>query len=136
SSGWTAVNVAILSGAAPNLLTPRRALDIAASRRQGFDDRGEMRDSLVGATNHHAMPALNPPDAPAGTHIHILDALPPQGFGTTDVVFEHGVAPIDDDVTGLQQRTQFVHASFRDLPCRQHQPHGLWGAQFTNHVCD
>ena len=95
------MNVAILGGAARDLLTPRRAIDIPTPRRQGFEDRGEMRHGLIGATNHHTVATINAPDAAAGTHVHIMDALGAQGFGTTDIVFEHRVATINDDVPGL-----------------------------------
>ena len=134
-AGWTAVNVAILSGAARDPLTPRRALDIPTPWCQGFEDGGEMRHGLIGSTNHHTVAAIDPPDATTGAHIDIVNAFRLQDFGTTYIVFEHRVATINDNVTTLQQPTQLVHASLRDFSRRQHQPHSLRRTQFTDQVC-
>ena len=59
-----------------------------------------MSYSLIRATNHHAVAAINAPDATAGAHIYVVDAFRAQTFGATDIVFEHR-STVNDDVTGF-----------------------------------
>ena len=79
-------------------------------------------DYLRLAANHHAVAALQAPDAAAGADVDVVDALRREFFGAPDIVDVIGISPVDEDVTGLKRRHEvgdgFVHGRGRN-----HQPH-------------
>ena len=80
-----------------------------------------MLDHLFLAANHHAVAALQAPDAAARPHVDIVDALRRKFFRAPDIVDVIGISPVDEDVTRLERRDEvsdgFVHGRRRD-----HQP--------------
>src|SRR4051812_39614501 len=86
-----------LLGRAAGLLTARRARDVAGAGRQSGEDRLEALYRVSLATDHHAIAALEAPDAAAGADIDIVDGLRRQLRGAADVVNVVGVAAIDQD---------------------------------------
>src|SRR5712692_12081710 len=61
---WTAMQVTLFSGAV-NRLAARRARYVTRARRQRREDWIEVRDHVMFATNHHAVPSLQAPDTTA-----------------------------------------------------------------------
>ena len=66
----------------------------------------EMFDDLGFAADHHAISAFQSPYAAAGADIHVVDALCGKLLRAADVVDVVGVAAIDQDVAGFEQRQQ------------------------------
>src|SRR5262245_41747638 len=96
-----AVQVAQLRCAA-DLLTPWGARDGTESWGEGLEDGVEILDGPVRPADHHAVAALQPPDAAAGADVDIVN--PPRGefLGPADIVDVVGVAAVDQDVVLLQ----------------------------------
>ena len=67
----------------------------------------------VGAADHQAIAALEAPDAAAGADIDIAQALRLQPRRLVDGVVIVGIAAVDDDVAGLQQRGDLARRSAR-----------------------
>ena len=84
------------------------ALDGAEPGREGPEDRIEARDDIVGATDHHAEPAVEPPYAAAGAAVDVVDALGSERGGARDVVGVPRIAAVDDRVARFEQRCQLV----------------------------
>ena len=122
-AGRTGVNVAAL-GAGIAFLAARRARDIAEPRSERREDRIEVIDSLLRAADHHAIAALDTPDAAGRAAIDVANALRRQFFGVADVVLVKGIAAVDDDVVPVQQAAELLDHLFGDLARRQHQPNG------------
>ena len=68
------MDVAFFCGAVP-LVPAGSTVNIAATGRQSFEDGIEALHSLIGATDHHAIAAINAPDTSAGADINIVDAF-------------------------------------------------------------
>src|SRR5205085_11976802 len=84
-------------------LAPAGARNIADPRRQRGKDWIKPVDHCLVAADHHAVAALDTPDAAAGADVDIVDALFVERLAAPDVVLPKSVAAIDDDVAGLQQ---------------------------------
>ncbi len=95
----TAVQIALLGGAV-QLLASRSARRVARARRQRREDRIEMLDHVLFAADHHAVAALQAPDAAARPHIHVVDSLCRKFLGAPDVIHVIGIAAVDEDVSG------------------------------------
>src|SRR5262249_30658784 len=70
----------------------------AEPRRQRAEDRVERVDHLLRAADHHAIAALDPPDAAARADIEIVDAFFRKSLGAADIVLPEAIADIDDRV--------------------------------------
>ena len=122
-AGRSGVNVAAL-GAGIALLAARRAGDIAEPRRERREDRIEVIHGLLWAADHHAIAALDTPDAAGRAAIDVANALLGQFLGAADVVLVEGIAAIDDDVVRLQQAAEMLDRFFGDPAGWQHHPNG------------
>ena len=85
------------------LFAARRMLDLADAGRERLEDWIDGLHGLVRTADHHAVSALETPNAAAGPDVHIVDALLLELGGATHVVFEIRIAAVDDDVTRLHQ---------------------------------
>ena len=103
---------------------PCGARDIADAGRQRREDRIEPVDHRLVAADHHAIAALDAPDAAGGADVDIVDAARLQRLAAADVVLPEGVAAVDDDVAGFQQFRQRLDGGLGDLAGRQHHPGG------------
>ena len=83
-----------------------------------------MIDSLLRAADHHAIAALDTPDAAGSAAIDVADALLGEFLRATDVVFVEGIAAVDDDVVRLQQAAETLDRLFGDPAGGQHDPDG------------
>src|SRR5262250_2063300 len=75
-----------------------RSRNVAHARREAREDRIEPIDHGRLAADHHAIAALDAPDAAGGPDIEIVDAALLQRLAAAHVVLPEGVAAIDDDV--------------------------------------
>ena len=80
--------------------------DVAAARCEGGEDRVEMLHHVALAADHHAIAALEAPDAAAGADVDIVDALGRQLLGAADVVDVIGIAAVDQDIAALEMGQQ------------------------------
>src|SRR5260370_998893 len=80
-----AMQIALL-GRSAGLFASRRARDVAGARREGGEDRVETLHHCGFAADHHAIAALETPDAAASADIDIVDALGRELLGPADVV--------------------------------------------------
>src|SRR5947207_10991713 len=101
------MQVTLLSGAA-GLLAAGCARNVADARRERLENGIEILDRMVGPTDHHAVAAIQPPDAAAGANIDVTDALGRQLVAPANVVDVIGVAAVDQDVIFLQPGSKFV----------------------------
>ena len=130
----SAMQIAVL-GRAADLVAPGRARCRPDPGCQRCEDGSRRCDRPVSPPIIWQITALEPPDAAAGADVDVVDALGLQPLGALDVVPVVGVAAVDDDVAGLQQRYQLRPASRRPRPpapssrpraacsaCRRSQP--------------
>ena len=73
------------------------------------------------AADHHAIAALQPPDAAAGADVDVVDAVARQLLGSADVVDVVGIAAVDDDVAAFEMRRE-IGDRLVDHGGRHHQP--------------
>ncbi len=116
-----------------NLLASRRAVHVAASRRQTLEDRIQALHRVSRPTDHLAVTALQTPHAAAGADVAVVNPLPRQFLGVADIVDVVRVPSVDDGVALLEQRGDLgdhpVHGRGRD-----HQPHGARRLKLADHV--
>src|SRR5262249_51101694 len=105
-------------------LAARRGGDAARAGCRRGEDRVEAVDRLLVAADHHAIAALETPDAAAGADVHIADPLRSQARRPPDVVLVEGIAAVDDDVAALQESAELGDRALRNLAGRQHHPRG------------
>ena len=115
-------------------VAPGRARNIADARRQRREDRVEPIDDRLVAADHHAIAALDAPDAAAGADVDVVDARCLQRLAAADVVLLEGVAAVDDDVAGLHQLGQRVDRRLGDLAGRQHHPDGARRLELADEI--
>ncbi len=117
----SAMQIALLGRAAGAFSRPGvRAISPMPGRQRG-EDRVEMLHHIGLAADHHAIAALQPPDAAAGADIDIVDALGRQFLGAADVVDVVGIAAVDQDVARLEMGQQ-IGDGLVDHGGRHHQP--------------
>jgi len=114
------MQIAPLGGAA-DLVAARRARDVAHAGRQRLEDGIEPLHSLVRAADHHAVAALQAPNAAARPHVHIVNPPGREFVGAADVVHVVGIAPVDEDVPRLQMGQEVGDGPVHDGR-RDHQP--------------
>src|ERR1700678_1272543 len=89
-----AMEIALLRRAARRPAS-RRARNVAGAGREGGEDRVEMSDRGRLAADHHAVAALQAPDAAAGADVDVSNALGGQILRSTNVVDVIGIATVD-----------------------------------------
>src|ERR1700684_16512 len=99
---WTGVNVAAL-GTGIAFRAARCPWDITEPRSQRREDRVEVINSSLRTSDHHAIAALDTPDATGRAAINVADALHREFFGVADIVLVKGIATVDDNVVPVQQ---------------------------------
>ena len=73
------------------------------------------------AADHHAVAALQSPHTAARSHVHIVNSLRRKFLRAPDVVHVAGIAAVNQDVAGLQQRQQVGDELVHDCG-GHHQP--------------
>ena len=130
-AGRPGMQVALLS-VRLTLPAGRRALNRADAGGERLEDRVEPVDRPFVAPNHQAVTPLQAPHAAAGSHVDVVHTLGCQRLGAAHIVFEVGVAAVDDAVTRLEQLTQRGHRRLGDGAGRQHHPHGTGPAELLD----
>src|ERR1700733_9889631 len=100
------------------------ARDVAEARRQRLEERIETFDDRFVAADHHAVTALDAPDAAGGADVDVMDAAFSERLAAADVVLPERVAAVDDDVAGFHQLGKSIDGGFGDVARRQHHPGG------------
>ncbi len=95
------VQIALFGGAA-DLLTPRRARDVAHPGRQRLENRIEALHRLIRAADHQAVATLQAHHAAARPAVDVVDLLGREFPGPANVVHVVGVAAVYEDVAGLE----------------------------------
>ena len=91
------------------------------ARRKRREDRIEMLDHLGLAADHHAVAALQAPDAAAGADVDVVDALGGEFLRAADVVDVVGVAAVDEDVAAFEKGSRLAMTAVHDGG-RHHEP--------------
>ena len=115
-----AMEVAQFGGTA-HRLPPWSAVDGATSGREPRQDGIEMLNGRGVAADHHAVAPLEPPDAATGADVDIMNALGGEFSGPPNVVDVIGIAAVDQDVAGVEERREFGNRLVNDRR-RHHQP--------------
>jgi hypothetical protein len=105
----------------PIFSRPGRARDVAAAGRQRLKDRIEAPYGSFRSPDHHAITALQAPDAATGSDIHIIDARGCERAGAQDVVDVIGVTAVYEDVAAFEVRHDVGDRRVDDAR-RNHQP--------------
>src|SRR5215468_5978036 len=103
---WPTVQVALFGRTGAQLLAPRGARDVASARGECRKDRIEVLYHLLLTADHHAIAALQPPDAAASPDVGIVDAPQRQFLGPPDIVDVVGIAAVDQNVVGFESGQQ------------------------------
>src|SRR6185437_10920636 len=103
-------------------LAARCARDVAKAGGECRKDRIEALNGLLGTADHHAVAALDAPDAARGAAIDITDALLGESLRPADVVLVERIAAVNDDIVRFQQASQLLDGLFNDLAGGQHNP--------------
>src|ERR1700730_2133529 len=78
------------------------AWNVPDARCQGGEDRIQMFYDRNFAANHHAIPALQPPDTAARSYVDVVNFLLPEFLGAPDIIDVVRIPAINEDVAGLQ----------------------------------
>jgi len=115
-----AVDVAQL-GRARELVAPRRWIDGSLPGSECAENWVHPLDRVLVAADHHAIPALEAPDAAAGADVEVMNPLGLERRGAPAVIAEIRIAAVDDRVAGLEQARQLIHDPVGDCR-RNHDP--------------
>src|SRR5579864_8553410 len=118
-AGGSAIQIAVLSRAFL-ALAAGCGLDIAYAGRQSFEYRIETHGGFLGATDHHAIAALDAPDAARGADVEVVDSAVLEDFGAADIVFEVRIAAVDDGVARLHEGRELHDGGFGGITGRNH----------------
>ena len=129
------MNVTFLGGTT-QFFTPRRTRNFAAPRSQRFEDRVKLLHGFLWATNHHAVAAVYTPHAATGAYVHVMDTFFSALLRTANVIFEIGVAAVDDNVTRLHAVRQLLDRLFGRTPRRHHDPCRARGFQLSYQIVE
>src|SRR2546423_7373438 len=116
------MNVSLLGGISRFLLPSRGAWNVADSRRERLEDWIEALHRFIGTADHHAIAAIDAPDAAAGAHIHVVDALRLERLRAANVILPHGIAAVDDAVARFKLFGQRHHGFLSRIAGRNHHP--------------
>ena len=130
-----AVQVAVLGGAA-DLLAAGRALDAAAPRREGLEDRIEALHRGAVAADHQAVAALEAEHAAAGAGVDVGDLLAGERPGAADVVLEERVAAVDHGVARFEHVAELRHGGLGGRAGGDHDPHRARLGQPGDQTCE
>src|SRR5207302_7830651 len=128
-----AVKIAFL-GRAAELFAPRSAGNVAAPGSERLENRVEASDRVLLAADHHAVAALEPPDAAAGADVQVVNALLTDSFRASHVVFVEGIAAVDDGVARFHQARERRDHLLGRVARGHHHPGRARLAQLTDEV--
>src|SRR5262249_18853342 len=113
-------------------IATERARHIAEPRRQRLEYWIEAVDDGFGPANHHAVAALQAPDAAPGADIDVMNAAAFEHCGAPDVVFPKRIAAVDYNVIRRKQPGELDNRVFGDLARGQHDPDCARRTQFVD----
>ena len=112
---------------------PDGAWNVTDARREGVENRVEVVDDSLLAANHHAVAAVESPNAAARADIDIVDATRGDVLRATDVVDVIGIAAVDDGVAFFEKREEFIDRGIHGRR-RNHEPDRAWAFEFGNKI--
>jgi len=121
-------------GSAAAGLESRSARDVADSRRESLKDGIETRDGFVGTAEHHAVSAVDAPDAAAGADVDVVNALVFQRAGAADIILVIRVAAVDDGVAGLHETGELGYGLVGGGSGGDHDPGGARLGELRNEI--
>ena len=92
--------------------------------RQSLENGPQPLDNLLGSAHHHAVAFGPAPDAAAGAHVQIVQAVPGHGLATPEGLLVVGIAAIDDHVIRAHEGQQRGDGLVHGLAGRNHEPDG------------
>ena len=93
-------------------------------------------DGFLGAADHHAVAAFEAPDAAAGADVHVVNAFVAEHLRAADVVFEIGIAAVDEDVAGFHLLGDGLGCGFCRGAGGNHEPGDARGAELGAEVVE
>src|SRR5262249_39310389 len=93
-----AVEVAVLRGRRGGLFAPGRARHVPAAGGERLEDRIEPPHDVRLAADHHAVAALETPDASRSPDVDVVEAARRELLRAPDVVDVVGVPAVDQDI--------------------------------------
>src|SRR5215472_13126015 len=94
----SAVEIPLLCGS-PNLFTSRSAWCCINAWSQGREDRIEILDNVLFATDHQAIAAFESPHTAACSAVHIVDTFRFEFSSAPDIIMIVRIAAINDHIT-------------------------------------
>ena len=73
-----------------------------------------MSHGRLRSADHHAVTALQAPDAAAGPDIHVIDPFRRELMGAADVIHIVRIAAVDEDVAALEMRHEVGNGAIHD----------------------
>src|ERR1700740_972721 len=133
-AGGPAVEITFF-GSAADPFASGRARGVAAAGCQRFENGVEMLDDVFLAANHLAVAALESPDAAAGAHINVMEALVGEFLGAANVIDVIGIAAVDDDVVAFELAGEIVQRGVDDSG-GNHEPNGAWLRELLHQIVE
>src|ERR1700689_1861693 len=112
------------------------AVDVADAGRQRLEDRVEALDHRLVAADHHAIAAVDAPDAAGSAGIDIMDAARLQRLAAAHVLLPERVAAVDNYVVLAHQFCERLDGGLGDLAGRQHHPGGARLFEFFHEILE
>ncbi len=92
--------------------------------------------AVFGTAEHHAVAALESPDAAAGADVNVVNAFVAEHLRAADVVFEIGIAAVDEDVAGFHLLRDGLGGGFCRRSRGDHKPGDARGPEFGAEVVE
>ena len=89
---------------------------------QRLENGIQLLDDFLRAADHHAVAAVESPDPAAGADIHVVNTFLLELVGAANVIFEIGVAAVDEDVAGLHALGEGIDGLLGRVAGWDHQP--------------
>src|SRR6476646_9374936 len=104
------------------LVASRSARDVAAAGSERLENGIELLNDFFRSADHHAVSALQTPNAAAGTDVHVMNAFVAEHFGAPNVVFEIRIAAVDQNVARLHFLGNSLRSRFGWTAGGHHDP--------------
>src|SRR5450756_2627533 len=133
-AGRAAMQISVLDGTRSTLLAwgARRCRDPG---RDALENRVQVLDDPVLSADHQTVAALQPEHPAAGAAIDVMYAPRLERLRSFEIVAVVAIAAVDDDVTGIHARGQFL-----DCPAGhsggKHHPDRAWFGQLRDQLVD
>src|SRR5438270_7527199 len=132
-TGRTAVNITLFR-CASQLLPSGCTCNVATTGSKSFENWIELLDHFFWPADHHAVAALQAPNAPAGADVNIMNSLFAEHLRTTNVVFEIRVTAVYENVAGFHFLRNRLRGRFGGAARGNHEPRDTRRAELRAEV--